>query len=293
MAPRDATLETLDLAPLTDVMGVEVRGVDLAAPMSAATFAAVRQALGDHSILLFRAQHALTPERQVAFSRGFGVLESHVLRDFCLPGLPEVFVVSNIVENGRHIGAYGGSKEFHSDLAYMAEPSLGSIFRCLECPEGEGETQFASMFAAYDALPAARRAWLDGAKAVFDYAWDYDRRHPDRPPLSPEQAAKAPPVTHPCVRTHPDTGRRTLFLTPYWVRTFVGMDEAASHDLLTEITDFATQDRFTYTHSWRPGDVVIWDNRSTLHRACPFDETNSRRLMHRTTVRGDRPYLAA
>jgi len=282
----------LHLSPLTPFMGAEVQNLDLGAAMSDATFEAVRRALGENSVLVFRDQD-MTPESHIAFSRRFGALEDHVLQDFCLDGHPEIFVVSNIMEDGKHIGAYGGSKAFHSDLAYIPEPSMGSIFRCLECPEGEGETEFASLFAAYDALPEEKREWLAQQNAVYDYVWDYARRQSHRPPLSDEQIRKMAPVTHPCVRSHPETGRRTLFLSPVWIRNFEGISEEESQPILKELTDFATGPDFTYRHSWRPGDVLIWDNRSTLHKACPFDETNARRLMHRTTIVGDRPFLTA
>ena len=214
--------------------------------------------LADASLLLFREQD-LTPAQQIAFSARLGPLESHVLADFCLADHPEVFVVSNIVENGRHIGAYGGSKQFHTDLAYTNEPSLGSVFRCLECPSEGGQTEFVSLFQAFDALPASDRLWWQSQTAVYDYVWDYPRRQGHRPPLTEDQKQKVPPVSHPCVRSHPRTGRKSLFLTPIWVRHFEGMDEEASQARLAEVMEFATQPAFRYAHDWRPGDVVIWD----------------------------------
>ncbi|MBT5108663.1 MAG: TauD/TfdA family dioxygenase [Rhodospirillaceae bacterium] len=274
------------LTDLTPFMGAEVHGVDLGAAMPDATFGAIKRALAERSVLLFRNQD-MTPESQIAFSARFGELEKHVLQNFCLDGHPEIFVVSNIIEDGKHIGAFGGSKEFHSDLAYIPDPSKGSVFRCLECPEGEGETEFVSMFAALDALPEEKRDWLSQQSAVFDYVWDYSRRQTQRPPLSEEQIRNTPPVTHPCVRSHPETGRKTLFVSPIWIRNFVGMSEEDSQPILKELTDFATGPDFAYRHSWRAGDVLVWDNRSTLHKACPFDEENSRRLMHRTTITGE------
>jgi len=291
-ADRSVRFDDLHFTDLTKAIGSEVHGIDLARPIPEDVFAAVRRRLADRSMLLFRGQ-SLTPEAQIAFSRRLGPLEEHVLSDFLLPGHPEVFVVSNIVENGRHIGAFGGSKEFHSDLAYLDEPSLGSVFRCLECPAEGGETAFASMFAAWDALPGERRRWLEGRLAVYDYVWSYEARHKARKPLTDAQKAKLPPVAHPAVRTHPENGRRALFLSHIWVRRFEGMGEAESQRIVRELVDFATGPEFTYVHAWRPGDVVVWDNRSSMHKACPFDETGTRRLMHRTTIRGDRPFLAA
>ena len=276
---------------LTDFMGAEVHGVDLNQPLSADDFSLLRAQLAERSLLLLRGQN-MTPESQIAFSRRFGALEEHVLQDFCLDGHPEIFVVSNIVENGKHIGAYGGSKEYHSDLAYIAEPSMGSVFYCLECPEEGGETSFVSMYAVHDALPPEKREWLTGQKAVFDYPWDYGFRNTHRPPLTEAQKQSKPPVTHPCVRTHPESGRRAAFFSPIWIRNFEGMSESESQPVLAELCEFATRPEFVYTHTWRPGDVLIWDNRSSMHKAEPFDETGTRRLMHRTTICGDRPFLA-
>jgi taurine dioxygenase len=224
-------------------------------------------------------------------SRRFGPLEEHVLTQFLLPGHPEIFVVSNIVENGKHIGAYGGAQDFHSDLAYMREPSLGSVFRCLECPDVGGETAFASMYTAYDALPDAMRARVAELNAVYDYVWSYERRlAPLRGPLSEAQKAKTPLVVHPRVRTHPETGRHGLFLSFNFIRRFEGMTEDDSQQLVRELVEFATQPKFIYTHKWRPGDIVMQDNRNSMHRACPFDHQGTRRLMHRTTIRGDTPF---
>jgi taurine dioxygenase len=287
-AARRSVNESPVFTPITPNIGCRVEGVDIAAPMSEATFAAVRRALAEHTVLVLPDQD-ITPEAHIAFSRRFGPLEDHVLADFCLPGHPEIFVVSNIVENGRHIGAYGGSKRFHSDLSYFEEPSLGSLFHCLECPRGSGETAFASMAAAFEALPEATRERLSGLNAVHDYVWNYERAHKDRPPLTEAQKAKTPPVVHPAVVTHPETGRKTLYISEVFTRTFEGEDEAESQALIADVMRFAERPEFVYVHEWTPGDLVIWDNRSAVHKAMPFDETNARRRMHRTTVRGQRP----
>lgn len=277
--------------PINDVLGVRVLDFDMAAPLDEETFQKIRLALAEHTLLLFPNQGHIHPSHQIEFSRRFGPLEEHVLTQFLLPGHPEIFVVSNIVENGKHIGAYGGAQDFHSDLAYMHEPSLGSVFRCLECPEEGGETAFASMYAAYDALPDAMRARVDDLNAVYDYVWSYERRlAPLRGPLSEAQKAKTPNVVHPLVRTHPETGRNGLFLSFNFIRRFEGMTEEDSQKLVRELVEFATHPRFTYTHKWRPGDIVMWDNRNSMHRACPFDNQGTRRLMHRTTIRGDVPF---
>jgi taurine dioxygenase len=275
---------------LTPSFGLEISGIDLSEAITDDVFSKLRQDFAESGVLLIRNQGHISPLDQVEFSKRFGPLEEHVLTQFLLPGHPEIFVVSNITENGRYIGAHGGAKEYHSDLAYLQEPSLGSVFRCLECPEEGGETAFVSMAAAYDALPKRLQLMFDELDAVYDYVWSYERRMASiRGPLSEVQRAKTPPIVHPAVRAHPETGRKALFLSDIWVRYFVGMNEADSQDLLAEVMEIAKKPEAEYQHVWKPGDIVMWDNRSTMHRACPFDEENTRRLMHRTTIKGDKP----
>lgn len=288
-----AANSSVSFSPLTTHIGSRVEGIDLAEPVPDAVFARIRRELVERSVLVLPRQE-ISPEQHIAFSRRFGPLEHHVLSNFCLPGHPEIFVVSNVIENGRHIGAHGGSKRYHSDLSYMAEPSLGSLFYCLECPSEGGGTAFASMFAAYDALPETQKRWLEARKVVHDYVWNYERSHTGkRPPLTEEQKRKTPPVVHPAIRTHPESGRRALFVSEIFTRRFEGEDEETSQRIFRELTEHATRPEFVYIHEWTPGDMIIWDNRSSVHKAMPFDETNSRRRMHRTTIKGDRPFLDA
>ena len=285
-------MANLEFSDLTENVGAVAHGLDLRVRLTDAARDRLLQVLADRCVVLVRGQD-ITPEQHIEFSRRLGPLEAHVLQNFCLTGHPEIFVVSNIVENGRHIGAYGGSKEYHSDLAYLEEPSMGSVFHCLECPEEGGETAIVSMSAAYEALPKERREWLSRQRVVFDYVWQYDRAHRDRPALTDEQKASVPPVTHPAVRTHPVNGRPAIFMSEVWVRRFEGMDDAESQEIIREILDFAMQPKFAYVHKWSPGDVIIWDNRNSMHKACPFDEANTRRRMHRTTIRGSVPFYEA
>lgn len=277
---------------LTAHVGSEVQGIDLNKPMSDAILDTLERELADRCVLLFKGQD-ISPEEHIAFSQRLGPLEDHVLSNFCLPGHKEIFVVSNIVENGKHVGAFGGSKEYHSDLAYIEQPSLGSVFHCLECPEEGGETAIVSMSAAFAGLPQERREWLAKQRAVYDYVWHYEQSHPDRPKLTEEQKTRVPPVAHPAVRTHPINGQPSIFLSEIWVRCFEGMEDAVSQRIVAEIVEFATAPEFTYVHKWTPGDVIVWDNRNSMHKACPFDEQNTRRRMHRTTITGGAPFYNA
>jgi taurine dioxygenase len=287
VATAQAALTT---RPLSPVMGAIVEDIDLSAPLDSTTIDALRDALADNSLLLFRNQHNLTAQSHVQFSAMFGELEKHVLSNFCLPGHEEIFVVSNIIENGHHIGAHGGSKSYHSDLAYLPEPSMGSVFRCLECPAEGGQTAFISMFKVFDALSEQRKLWLGERSAVFDYVWWYEKNHVGvRAPLTEEQKRAVPPLEQPCIRQHPHNGRPALYVSPTWVRRFGDLSEEESRPILDELIEFASDDRFAYYHQWSVGDVLIWDNRSSMHKVCGYDDKNTRRLMHRTTIKGDRP----
>jgi taurine dioxygenase len=282
----------IEFRELNANIGSVVHGLNLSEPLSQPIRDRLMRELADRCVLLFKAQD-ITPAQHIDFSRALGSLEEHVLSNFCLLGHPEIFVVSNIVENGRHVGAYGGSKKYHSDLAYNEAPSMGSVFHCLECPEEGGETAIVSMSAAFAALPEERRDWLSKQRAVFDYVWYYERAHPDRPTLTEAQKARVPPVSHPAVRTHPINGQPSLFLSEVWVRRFEGLEDAESQRIVAEMLEFATGPEFSYVHKWSPGDVIVWDNRNSIHKACPFDEENTRRRMHRTTIKGDVPYYEA
>ncbi len=276
--------------PLSPAIGMEVHGIDMSLPAPPETVGRLEEALSHNSILLFRDQR-LTPERHIAFSRYFGELEPHVAGQYNMPGHPEIFIVSNVVENGREIGARGGARHWHSDYSYRERPSLGSLFHCLECPPEGGQTQFASMYAAWEALPDDRREFLSGVRAVHDYNYYWTNHTPHRAPLTDEQRRQVPPVAHPALRTHPVSGRRALYLAHQVVSHFEGMDPGESREIIEDVVSFATAPRFVYTHEWRPGDVIFWDNRSSMHRVLPFDEEKYRRRMHRTTIKGDRPYL--
>jgi len=287
---KHAQDENITVTALSEHIGMQVHDVDLSGSINEAQNRAIDQALADHMILLFRDQN-ITQQQFVDFSRLFGELEVHVLTQYQVPDHPEIFIVSNVVKGGRNIGTYGGGRWFHSDMSYIEQPPLGSLFYCRQCPPEGGETEFASMFAAYDALPPQRREWLRAQRGVHDYVYHYDHFLTHRAPLTDEQKANLKPTSHPAVRTHPVNGRDAIFLSEALTSHFEGMDLQESRKILKDICDFATQSRFVYRHQWRPGDLIFWDNRSTMHRAMPFDEQKHERLMHRTTVKGDKPFL--
>jgi taurine dioxygenase len=280
---------TLQLEHLTPFIGSSVHGIDLREPVADADFAVLRDALNQRSLLLFRGQQ-IDESQHVAFSRRFGTLLGHVLTQFLKKEHPEVYVLSNVSENGKPIGNHKEGWNWHSDLSYKAEPSLGALLYAVEVPPVEGDTFFASMHAAYDALPESTKTRIRHLTATHSYANYYGKAFADRNPLTAEQLAATPDVVHPLVRTHPETGRLSLYVGQDVVKKIDGLPEDESTALLAELNEHAISPPFSYRHQWLAGDLLIWDNRCTMHRATPYDDIKYRRVMHRTTVAGDRPY---
>ena len=259
--------------------------------MPDAEFKRVHQAHLDHHVLVFRDQR-ITPQQQVDFSRRFGPLQIHVLHQFQLAGYPEVLIVSNIMENGQPTGLGDAGYYWHSDLSYKAQPSLGSMLHAQELPAEGGDTLFADQHLAYDALAPALRHAVDGLHAEHSYLAKYEdlrQRNPFRPKLSEEQIAQVAPVSQPVVRTHPETGRKALFVSEHFTTRIVGVPEHESRELLAELFAHTTKPEFVYRHRWQPGDMVFWDNRSLMHLAGGTPD-HLRRRLNRTTIEGDAPY---
>ena len=285
----------LGVKPTGAVLGAEIRGVDLSRELDDSTFDAILKAFNEHEVVFFRDQ-TLTPEQHIAFSRRFGELERHVRLDCCRPGYPELFVVSNIVENGRPIGSRDAGLFWHSDLCYMKEPSRGSLLYAREVPMRDGkplgDTLFASATAAYDALSDTTKSRIAKLKAVNSYEKGYyrDRKSGARAPLTEEQKRKTPDVEHPIVRTHPYTGKKCLFVNEGYTSRISGLEASDGEALLAELLSHATEERFIYRHRWRVGDLLMWDNCATQHLAIPDYALPQRRLMERTTVMGTVPF---
>ena len=277
-------------------LGAEIQGVDLSAQIDDATFREIVALFHEHEVVFLRDQK-LTPEQHVAFSRRFGELELHVRTDCCRPGFPELFVVSNIVENGKPIGSQDAGLFWHSDLCYMKEPSRGSLFYAREVPvdaQGRriGDTLFASATAAYDALSDAEKKKIAGLQAVNSYAKGYyrDRNSGPRKPLTEEQKRRTPDVAHPIARTHPHTGKKCLFLNGGYTASIVGMDKQEGDVLLERLFEHATRPAFVYRHQWRVGDFLLWDNCSVQHKAVMDYQLPQRRRMERATLCGTAPF---
>ena len=282
----------LSIQPISRACGAEVTGIDLTRPLQAQAVQQLHKALGENGILLFR-NADLAPRQHIAFSRQFGPLETHVVGEFNLPEHPEVFVVSNVTEEGKLKGAVYAGQYWHSDLSYMKKPSLGSLLLCREMPEVGGDTMWANMVLAYDALSEVMKKFLSGLRAIHDYSHAYDTYFAhlkERPPLTPEQRAKTPPVEQPMIRTHPVTKRKALYVNPGFTRGIVGMPKEESQPMLEMLFAHSTRPEFVYRHQWRINDLVFWDNRCTMHYALADYDFSVRRHMHRTTIAGDAPY---
>src|SRR5450830_1002615 len=272
-------------------LGAEILGLDLNRPLAQSEFQRIHKAHLDHHLLVFRDQR-ITPQQQVDFSRRFGPLQIHVLRNFQLPSNPEVLIISNIIEDGQPTGLGDAGHFWHSDLSYKETPSLGSLLHAQELPAEGGDTLFANMHLAYDTLPAALRNAVQGARAEHSYLAQYEelrRRSPFRPALTQAQIDEVKPVVHPIVRTHPETGRKALFVSEHFTTRIVGLPEDESRALLGELFAHSVKPEHVYRHRWAPHDLVFWDNRSLMHLAtgCPSEQ---RRKLYRTTIEGDLPF---
>jgi len=269
-------------------LGAEILDLDLSQPLGDETVAEVRSALLEsNGLLVFRSQH-ITPEQHIAFSRRFGPLMIHVLHKYGLPGHPEILRVSNVIENGEPIGLGDAVGYWHSDLSYMPKPSFGSLLHALEVPSDGGDTSFASMTTAFDALPDPLKERIESLTAIHSYMHRYNRFSGSkwRPPLTQQQRSEVPEVAHPIVRLHPETGRPCLFVSEGFTSRVVDLSDAESRTLLRFLFYHSTEPRFVYRHRWRDHDLLFWDNRCTIHfgHGCP---PQFRRHMHRTTIEGD------
>lgn len=286
--PNDAATH-LEVVRTGAVLGAEIRGIDLK-DIDAAGFAAVRQAWVAHSVLLFRNQ-ALSDDDLIAFSRRLGGLDHAPVQEHgqtVVAGRPELYVVSNVLVDGKPIGSLGaGEAVWHTDMSFLSAPPKASLLYGLEIPPSGGDTWFADMYAAFDRLPAELQRRATGLRVKHDGT--YNSGGFLRQGVTPtDDPREAPGTLHPLVCTHPESGRRMLYLGRRRMAWIEGLDLAASEALLDEIWAHATDPAITWRHRWQVGDLVMWDNRCTMHRRDPFDAA-ARRVMHRTQVKGEAP----
>jgi taurine dioxygenase len=277
----------LEVTPTGSALGASVRGVDLR-HFDDAAFARIMQAWHDHSVLLFRDQ-TLNDQDLIAFSRRLGDLDWAPVQETgrrFVEGLPEIYIVSNVVVNGEPIGSLGdGEAVWHTDMSYLDMPPKASMLYSLEVPPTGGNTSFCTMYGIYEALPGKLKERIAGLKIKHDGTYNsggYVRQGV----TATDDPRTSSGAVHPLVCTHPATGRRMLYLGRRRNAYLVGLELAESETLLAELWEIVHEPQFAWEHAWRVGDLVMWDNRCTMHRRDAFDP-KSRRIMHRTQVKGD------
>lgn len=285
-----------DVIPSGGILGARIENIDLSAPLSDTDFALVLKAFGDHGVLCFPGQD-LPPAAHKAFAARFGSLEVNVAAGrYTVPEHPEVMILSNMVEDGQPVGLKDAGQDWHTDMSYSATIAFLNVLHAIKVPVRDGrplgETRFANMCAAYDALPADIKARIDGRTATHDFEkfWEEMRRRPGSPrgPMTAEQKRQKPPVSHPIVLTHPVSGRKILYCNPGYTMRIDGMAEAESADLLEFLFRHQLSDRFIHTHRWTEGDVLAWDNLWTLHYAVADYRDDEPRYMRRCQVMADK-----
>ena len=275
------------IGPLNADFGVAVDGVRLAELASDGP--ALLDLLNVHGLVAVRGCE-FTEEQLVAFSAVFGEVFVHYVGEYLSPRQPAIMYLSNNVVDGKPLGAPNNGIYWHSDQIFRERPLMATLLYGHEVPGSGGNTEFADMRAAFNALDPAMQARLLPLTAVHSFRRSYERNYIRAKPLSAADIAANPDVVHPVVRTHPVTGAQSLFLDPDSVTEIVGLSAAESEALLAQLYDWAFQPRFVYSHAWVEKELVVWDNRCLMHRATSYDASMHRRLMWRTQVKGDRPF---
>jgi taurine dioxygenase len=283
----DRTATAPRLRPLDGGLGAEVLAPAVAA-VDDASFPAIYAAFLEHQLLLFRDQ-ALSPGDQVAFARRFGEVQVHVMNQYHAAAYPELYTLSNLDADGKPSGQHPdrGTMAWHTDGSWQRVTGQATMLYAEQIPTRGGGTQFADMYSAYDALEAGEQARLAGLRAIHNLNFSRNRRHGEAP-MTEAQRNAVPPVDHPIVRTHPETGRKCVFLGDH-AETVQGMGYAAGRAFVDALNDRIVAAARVYTHRWRPGDFMVWDNRCLLHKAESYDTAREPRVIRRCTVLGDVP----
>ena len=287
---------TITVTPLHPALGATIRGVDLRQPMDPETFQEIHDAWMEHLVVVFPDQ-PITDEEHVAFTRYFGepeIFHQSIIRS---RALKEIFRVSNVDDDNNlmppshpTVQQVSLAQLWHTDSSYRQMPCVGSLLHGVEISRTGGETQFINMYSVYDELPDSLKRQIENRRARHDFGNLHRLR--DLKPLTEAEKAAMPPAWQPMVRRHPVTGRKSLYISPIYNDAVEGLEDAAARRLIEDLTAFADQARFTYKHRWEPHDVLMWDNRCTVHAVTPHDPTE-RRVMHRTTIMGDEAVLPA
>lgn len=290
------TTSRLTVRTLGSALGAEVRGIDMRKPLDAQTQQELMDAWMKHLVLVFPGQH-ITDAEHVEFTRFLG--EPEIFRQNIIKSrsVREIFRVSNVDDEGQlmptdnpTVRQLSLAQFWHTDSSYLATPCVGALLHGVEVSRSGGETQFTNLYKVFDALPAALKQRIEGRKARHNF--EHMHTLQTLKPLTDEERASMPPVWHPMVRVHPVTGRKSLYISPIYNDEVEGLPTQEARALIAELAAFAGRPEFVYSHRWETDDVVMWDNRCTLHQVTAFDPSE-RRVMHRTTIVGTEPVVAA
>ncbi|MEM9685155.1 MAG: TauD/TfdA family dioxygenase [Pseudomonadota bacterium] len=289
------------IRPSGETLGADILDVDLNDPLTDEEAGRLLQALAQHGVLRIPRQK-LPPEAHKDFAARFGSLEVNVASGFSVDGLPEVMILSNMVADGKPVGLGDAGQDWHTDMSYSRTIALTSILFAVKVPLDDcaaplGATEFSNMHAAYDGLPEDIKTRLDGATAThdFDKFWEMMRREKGstRPPLTPEQRRRKPPVSHPVFLDHPVTGRKVLYANPGYAVRIDGLPPAESDDLLDFLFEHQLKPEYRYRHRWTEGDVLMWDNIGTIHNSIADYAPHQHRYMRRCQVMADKVFAEA
>jgi taurine dioxygenase len=292
-------MTALNIEPLGQLLGARIHDLDLSLHLKDETIESIVQALGRYGVVSFPRQK-LTPMQQRDFCARFGELEINVAGAYQEPGIPQMMILSNMVENGKPVGIADAGQDWHTDMSYSRLVAFANVLYGIKIPHRNGQplgnTEFCSMHAAYDALPEDWKQRLEGKTATHDFAkfWDMMRREKgsNRPPLTEAQKAAKPPVTHPVVMTHPITGRKVLYVNPGYATRINELDPQESGRWLDFLFKHQLQETFKYRHLWQEGDVLMWDNLGTIHNAVADYRPEEHRLIKRCQVMATRFFTA-
>lgn len=280
-------------------LGARIEDIDLAHPLSGDDYRSIEQALGQYGVVSFPRQD-LSAEHLKSFAARFGSLEVNVANLFHEPGIPEVMILSNIVEDGKPIGLSDAGQSWHTDMSYSRMIAFTNVLYGLRIPVRDGKplgnTEFCNMHAAYEGLPAGLKQELDGMTITHDFAkfWDMMRREKGstRPPLTEAQRKKKPPVSHPIFLTHPITGKKVLYANPGYSMRINELSQQRSDEVLEFLFEHQLQEKYRYRHNWAVGDLLMWDNMGTIHNAVADYRPDEPRLIKRCQVMADKYFPA-
>ncbi|MFM1814319.1 MAG: Alpha-ketoglutarate-dependent taurine dioxygenase [Pseudomonadota bacterium] len=285
--------QNIEIKPLSEAMGAEVIGAD-AARLDDGDFARIRDALHDSGMLVIRGQ-GLSPADQTDFTRRWGEIQYHINSEHMMPGQPEVLILSTeIDDNGNNVGIPDAGSDWHSDHSYVDFPTAYTILQSVIVPDVGGDTEWTNMTKAYETLSDDMKARIEGLIGIHTFNRTRNprlvqkSRHRNQAEYYAERSP--PDAYHPIARTHPATGRKALFISPRFTIGIKDMDDAEAQPLLDELFAHIANRDFVYHHNWKPGDLVMWDNRQTLHLALGGVKLPHVRRMHRSTVKGERPF---